>query len=529
MFAVRDDGGRVIIDHATRGEWLGRMWIYRVGRQLIGYALALSLTSALTAVAVVVTRHTEVPNISLLFIPVILVTAVSFGTGPSLLAATLAVVEYDFFLLEPRYTFTITRTQDVLAFAVFVIVALLTSQLAVRARARAEEASRRARDSAALQKLGQALMVEQALPDVLQAITRHVVETLGIRRCAILTPDATGQLALAAATPQGAALERQSFGVAAWVYRQEEERSLRMTGARCLYVPLRTADHVVGVMELVPKRSGEALDPHAHRLVTSLAAQTALVIMRARGDEERQRREVLEESDRLKSALLSAVSHDLRTPLASIKTAATSLILPGDHLGSEAGQELLQTINHEADRLNRLVGNLLDLSRIEAGVLHPALDWYAVSEMLDTVLPRIRPLLASRQLSIDVEPGLPAIHIDLLRVEELLMNLVENVAKYSPPRTSVELVVHRESDGMRIAVVDHGAGVSVQQRDRVFRSFQRGCEHSDRHPGTGLGLAICRGIAEAHGGTITICDTPGGGATFVFTLPASHIEQGVVG
>jgi two-component system sensor histidine kinase KdpD len=335
----------------------------------------------MTAGMVVLSHHVSIPNISLLYLPAILFTAVYFGVGPSLLAATVAVVEFDFFLLAPVYTFNIARAEDALAFVTFVIVALLTSQLAAVARGR---------------------------------------------------------------------------------------------------------------------------------------------------EEERQRRMVLEQSDRLKSGLLNAVSHDLRTPLASIKGSATALLLPDGNLAAQDRTELLETINEEADRLNRLVSNLLDLSRIEAGALRPVLDWYEVPDVIETVLPRLRALLGSRPLRVDLRYDGPAVQVDLLRIEQLLVNLAENAAKYTPPDSPIELAVcNGADDAVTLAFVDHGPGVPERQRARLFRSFQRGREHSDRHPGTGLGLAICRGIAEAHGGTIGFRETPGGGATFVVTLPRRAAQKEV--
>jgi two-component system sensor histidine kinase KdpD len=335
----------------------------------------------MTAAMVLLTNHVSIPNISLLYVPAILFTAVYFGAGPSLLAATVAVVEFDFFLLAPVYTLTITRAEDALAFVTFVIVALLTSQLAAVARGR---------------------------------------------------------------------------------------------------------------------------------------------------EEERRQRTMLEQSDRLKSGLLNAVSHDLRTPLASIKGSATALLLPDGNLAADDRTELLETINEEADRLNRLVSNLLDLSRIEAGALRPVLDWYEVPEVIETVVPRLRALLGNRPLRVDVRYDGPAIHIDLLRIEQLLVNLVENAAKYTPPGSTIDLVVcDGPGQSVRLSVVDHGPGIPERQRARLFRSFQRGRDHSDRHPGTGLGLAICRGIAEAHGGTISFEETPGGGATFTVTLPRVAAREGV--
>jgi two-component system, OmpR family, sensor histidine kinase KdpD len=509
------------------------MWLHRFDRDVGGYIVALSATSGMTAAIVLIGQHASIPNISLLYLPIILVTAVYFGTWPALAAATISVVEYDFFLLPPAFTFTIRQAQDVLAFAIFVIVAVLTSQLAASARERAEAAQLRARESETLYELGQALMSAYDVGDVLRAMTERVAEVFHVRGCAIFVPATGVGLTLAAESPRGhGPRDRASEATVEWVFSHGAEIGLGTSdgyqiGTRRVYVPLRTADRVVGVMEVGPKRSGDALDAGEHRLLTSFAAQAALVIARAQGEEENQRLQVLKESDTLKSALLSSVSHDLRTPLAAIKASATSLQLSDAAWTTEMGQELLQTIDLEADRLNRLVGNLLDLSRIEAGVLRPVLDWYDVNEVVSIVVPRLRPLLNDRILHLDVQPGIPAVHLDLVRIEELITNLVENATRYAPPGSPLELRVWQDDDGLHVAVVDHGSGVPEHQRQRIFSTFYRMEQHSDRNRGTGLGLAICRGIAEAHGGTIRVEETAGGGATFVLTLPPATLEGGV--
>jgi two-component system sensor histidine kinase KdpD len=188
---------------------------------------------------------------------------------------------------------------------------------------------------------------------------------------------------------------------------------------------------------------------------------------------------------------------------------------------------LLLAIDQEADRLNRLVGNLLDLSRIQAGALHPVLDWYDMREVIESVLPRLRLLAGDRPFSLEVQSDIPPVRLDLLRIEELLSNLVENAVKYTPPASPITLRAWCETSGLRIAVADRGPGVPTGQRHHIFETFYRGQPHSDRNPGTGLGLAICRGVAEVHGGTLHVEDTPGGGATFVLTLPPTLIDQGV--
>ncbi len=516
----------------NRANW--RSWaivLYRHTRVVFGHVVALLSVSSGTAAIGALEHFGHVPDASLLYVPAILLTAVSFGTGPSLSAAILAVAEYDFFLLPPVHTFVIDRTEDLVAFAIFVLVAVLTSQLAAQARGRAESARRRARESETLYELGQALMSTRDVDHVLDAITARIADVFRVDRCAIFVPGPDQELRLAAETVRGGRGSRASQSTADWAFRQGTEMMLPTEeGTRSpqrLYVPLRTEERVVGVMEVGLKRSGTQLEVEERRLVMSFAAQASLVIARAQSEEERRRLEVVQASDQLKSALLNAVSHDLRTPLASIKASASALLMSDAMWTVDEGREFLEAIDHQADRLNRLVGNLLDLSRIEAGVLRPVLEWYDVEEVFQTILPHLRPLTDRHPFHVDIQPGLSSVQIDLLRLEELIINLVDNAVKYTPPNSPIELVVRQEAGCLSIAVVDHGPGVPESQRGRVFETFFQGRQQGDRQPGSGLGLAICRGVAQAHGGSISLEETPGGGASFTVRLPLQPIGEPV--
>jgi two-component system, OmpR family, sensor histidine kinase KdpD len=494
--------------------------------RFLAYLVAVVATSAGTAAIAAIDHAIHIPNISLLYLPPILIVAVYFGTLPSLVAATVAVLEYDFFLLQPLYAFTINQVQDILAFVIFVVVALLTSQLAASARQKAESSQRRANESTTLYELGRALMSAHDVQRMLESITQRIVDVFQVDRCAIFVPRDDDRLTMAAETFRSGSRDRASHAAANWAFRRGTEVGIPAAGGTMqqqrLYVPLRTADRIVGAME-VGTRRGESLDADERRLVVSFAAQAALVIAQAQSEEERTRLRVAEESDRLKSALLNAVSHDLRTPLASIKASATTLLLAETSWTAEEGREMLQAIDHEADRLNRLVGNLLDLSRIEAGTLRPVLDWYDVQEVVQTMMPRMRSLIGGRILSVDVQSEIPPVHVDLVRIEELVMNLVENAIKYTPPTSPIELCIRCDRGAVTLAVIDHGPGVPAEQQAQIFEAFYQGKRQGDRAAGAGLGLAICRGVASAHGGAIQIADTAGGGATFTLSLPPSSV------
>lgn len=498
-----------------------------------GYVLATAMASATTVVVALIDHLIHVPNISLLYVPPILLTAIYFGTGPSLWGAGLSVVEYDFFLVAPAFTLTVNRIEDVLALVVFCSVAVIASQLAVSVRSRAEAAQWRARESRTLYELGQALMFARDIGEVLTRISREVTRTFDAVSCAIYVPKDGESLEVAAGSGSYDPEDREANAAAAYAYSKGSEVSMPGRRSRLStrsgpaeYVPLRAADQVVGVMGLKLKPSSEGMSAAEHGLLNSVAAQAAVSIARAQTEEQRRRLEILEEEDRLKSALISSVSHDLRTPLASIKASATSLLLADKAWPPEEQRELLTAIDSESDRLNRLVGNLLDMSRIESGALHPRLDWYDVNEVVDAALAQAKPVLAGRIVTTRLSEGPSLVLLDLTLVAQAVANLVDNAARYTDTHVPLEVEARLAGGRLCLAVVDHGSGVPFDQRDRIFKRFSRTSRNGESGPGVGLGLAICRGIAEAHEGTIRLLPTPGGGSTFVLDLPQPSTVAG---
>jgi two-component system sensor histidine kinase KdpD len=279
----------------------------------------------------------------------------------------------------------------------------------------------------------------------------------------------------------------------------------------------------IGVLEVVP-RVNQKPDPEREHLLATFANGAAIVLEQARLSREEHEAALARESDRLKSALLSSVSHDLRTPLAGIKAAASSLLQPDIAWSEEDRHAFLVDIDHEADRLTRLVSNLLDLSRIEAGAIKPDKDWEDVGELVDRVLRRMAPRLANHTVLRQVADGLPQVRLDAVQIEQVLTNLIENAAKYSPPDTPIAIqanVVHDPSHGhmVRIAVTDRGVGIPAAEQERIFDKFYRVTEGSRGVSGTGMGLAIVKGLVEAHGGLVCVESTPGAGSTFSVLLP----------
>jgi two-component system sensor histidine kinase KdpD len=288
---------------------------------------------------------------------------------------------------------------------------------------------------------------------------------------------------------------------------------------------LRAGPRVLGVLRATQRSLAEPLSEAEQDQQKTIAAQLVLVLERARLAEAAGQAHALAESDRLKSALLSSISHDLRTPLAVIKGAATNLLQ--DDVGWEAAarREFLITINQETDHLNRLVGNLLDMSRIEAGALNPARSWQDLGELIAEVAERLLPRLDGHPLELDLPADLPPVQISYTQIDQVLTNLVENAAKYSPPGTPISVRARPGDAEVQVEVLDSGPGIPETMISRIFDKFFRTVEPERHADGTGLGLAICKGIVEAHGGRIWVENRPTGGARFIFTLPLRDLRN----
>jgi two-component system, OmpR family, sensor histidine kinase KdpD len=470
------------------------------------------------------------PSIPLFFlVPVLLSSAVGgsiVGTALSIVAVTV----WDWFFIPPFYAFTVYSPRDVFALLVFLAVALLTGQLAAGVRRRAQEALRRAAGAEALYELSTALIARRDLISVLEALTARLQRAFNLEACAILLPERTADCwrtaAVAGKLPAKQRVEsnRTLHGMAVWVNAHGEPSRLPKEGVELL--PLRSGDRSVGVLQLAAP-AGERLDGEREQLLRTFANGAAIAIEQARLAQEERVAALALESDRLKTALLSSVSHDLRTPLAGIKAAATSLLQEDIQWSAEDRRAFASDIDAEADRLTRLVSNLLDLSRIEAGGIQPDREWEDVADMILRVVERSAPQLKAHPVSTDVPADLPPVYLDAVQIEQVLTNLLENAAKYSPDGSPISITATvapgpDDESELRISVVDHGPGISRIEQDRVFDKFYRIRGSSRRTAGTGMGLAIVRGLVAAHDGRVWVESEPGSGSTFVIALPLLH-------
>lgn len=485
------------------------------------------------------------PSIPLFFLVPMLIASTLGGQFAGVLVSIAAVVVWDWFFIPPLYTVTIYYPRDVLALVVFLFDALLTGQLSTFARRTTEDAIRRARTSEALYDLSVALIGSHDLTSILPTLTQRLRETFHLEACAILLRDsdrpAWRTAAVSGTVPDELKIERSRnvAGILSWVGNTGQMCGLGRSGdpigqspqtssvspslRRAEFWPLRVGTRLVGVLELV-YRPGTELDPQRDQLLTTLVNGAAIALEQDRLFREEQEAALALESDRLKSALLSSVSHDLRTPLAGIKAAASSLLQTDVEWSEEDRRAFAADIDAEADRLTRLVSNLLDLSRIEAGAIVPNKDWEDIGELIERVVRRVQPRFPGHVIRLAIAGRLPPVRLDTVHMEQILTNLIENAAKYSPDGAPVEVSARVDTSPghapeLHLSVADHGVGIPPGEQKRIFDKFYRVAGSWRRASGTGMGLAIVKGLIEANGGHIEVESQPGEGSTFTVVLP----------
>jgi len=453
------------------------------------------MVAALTAALYLLRDQLGTPVVALLYLLPVGLSTLLWGLPAGLAAAVGAFLAFNYFFIRPYYSLAVHTPSDLLALLTFLVVAALISQLMGRARAREAEAEAREHEAVHLYELSLAL-AGQSTPE---AIARTVADHLQ----AVFRPE-TVEVVIQYEARLAPRVARLPFG------------SPPPADAPGCVVPLMAAKGLIGEIRLW--RAAPFTQPAEDRLLRLFANEGALAIGRARLAQAETAAQVLGESDRLKSALLSSVSHELRTPLATIKAAATSLRQGEVSWESETRAELLEIMEEEADHLNRLVGNLLDMSRIEAGALQPHRQWNQLSEIVESALARLRRAAEQHVVQVDVPDDLPLAPVDTALMQQVFMNLLSNSLKFAPPHTVIR-VSAETSDGesLRVQVSNQGPPVAAKDLEHIFDKFYRVTD-ADRVTGTGLGLSICKGIVEAHGGRIWAENLPAGLA-FKFTLP----------
>ncbi len=483
-------------------------------RLVTAYPIALGSVAACTGLIALLRLPLPGAHLAILYLLPVLAVASLWGRGPALAAAVLSFLTYNFSFIDPVFTLTIRDPGEWPTLLVFLFTALVAGQLAAALRLQAEEAQARAGLLADLYALTQTLITDRESGELLVLIAEQVIATFRVRECDILLPDPVGQLCVRA----HAAARRPGGGNAEEVARDFDRAEVGASRpGTALFVPLLAGTRRVGLMRVVHDE-GAAPDEERRRLLPTFAAGAALAIERGLLTEATARAATLARSDALKSTLLSAVSHELRTPLAAIKGSVSSLLEDEVAVHWDAAQrrEFLLTIDEETDRLTRLVANLLDLSRIEAGVLRPRREPYALDELLWGAVERLGP--AADRVRLQIPAGLPLVPLDPVLMERVVGNLLENALKYSPPGSPVALRARRTDTTAEIVVADRGPGIPAAERERIFERFYR-ADPTRPVKGFGLGLALSLALVEAHDGRIWVGAAVGGGARFVIALP----------
>lgn len=526
------------------------------------YSLMAAILALTTAALWPLRESAGLLNIGLVYLVEIIGVTVFLGRRAGIVASLLGFALLVYFMVPPYLTFVIADFHNILALFVFLGVSLLISWLIATAQEQARQAHLRAEDIARLYELSQSIIGAQSAADILSAVTRKVHEVFEPQSCWILLPDTEGQakagtaastLKVAAQAPSDAPPpDRNEMSLAIWAFEHgreigrdgtapggrrgshsdngagEPSTARSMLNARqpsltdqsashTTFVPLQAAQRVIGVLGVVGNK-GKRPFTHAERtMLATFADQAGVALERLYLLSEAERAELLARTDNLKSALMSAVSHDLRTPLASIIASVTSLMEPDIEWDEDTRRDFLQGIYDEATRLNRLVGNLLDMSRIEGGALKPEKDWYSIGEVIESVVQRLEPSANEHPLSVEMEPDLPLLLLDFAQVYQVITNILENALKHTPPGTRIEVRAGKTGDTIVVDIQDNGPGVPREHLPHLFDKFYQ--VEKGEHNGTGLGLAIARGLVEAHGGHITASDRPGGGLQIRFTLP----------
>jgi two-component system sensor histidine kinase KdpD len=481
------------------------------------YGWAMAVIALASGAAWLTLPFFELANLVMVYLLGIVVVATRYGRGPSLVASILSVAALDFFFVPPVFTFAVTDVRYLFTFVVMLVVGLVTSSLAARIRMQAEAARQREQRTAALYAMSRELASTRGLDELLAIAVRHISEVFR-SQIVVLLPGAGGE----SLVPWGSGqftLDSNELGVGKWVHEHHQPAGLgtaTLPGAAALYLPLQAPRGPVGVLGIRPA-DRHALDApdQLHQLET-FSNQTALAIERANLADEAQQAQVRIETERLRNSLLSSVSHDLRTPLATIKGAATTILENGSKLDARTRQELLESVREEADRLNRLVQNLLEMTRLESGALQLRKEWHPLEEVIGAALSRLGKELTDRRVDTHVPAGLPLVPIDDVLIEQVLVNLLDNAVKYTPTSSPIRILATSTDEAVTVEVADHGPGLPRGEEDKVFEKFYRGLPGGR---GAGLGLAISQGIVKAHGGHIWAQNLPEGGVAFLFTLP----------
>jgi len=469
-----------------------------------------------TLVATILLPYFDLANIVMLFLLTVVLVAISFGRGPAALAAIINVAAFDFFFVPPRFSFAVSDVQYLLTFAIMLAVGLIVGQMTAWLRYQARVASHREERSRAVYEFARDLSSLLQTEQVVETATSSIAGTFH-SKVAIIVPDAQERLTPGPGSSPSVTVD---LGAAQWAYDKGQPAGTgtdTLAGSELLYLPLRAPMRTRGVLAIKPANRRLLLVPEQKRHLDTFAALTAIALERVHYVEVAQQALLTMESERLRNSLLSALSHDLRTPLTALLGLAESLAFTSSPM-SAAQQETAQAIADEARRMHAMVENLLDMARIQSGEVKLRRQWHPFVEVVGSALKAAQAALMRHPVEVTIAPDLPLVEFDAMLIERVLYNLLENAGKYTPADTQVKIAASVSEGKLLVAVSDRGPGIPKSQEEIIFEKFTRGSRESST-PGVGLGLAISRAIVEAHDGKIWAETSPGGGARFCFTLP----------
>ncbi|MHC1781760.1 MAG: ATP-binding protein [Anaerolineaceae bacterium] len=497
---------------------------------IIRYLYAVFVVIAATLLGFPLLGYIHPTNMVMLFLAAVVLSAAYLGRGPSMLASFLSILAFDYFFIHPQFSLDVSDTQYLITFFGLLAVSLVISNLAGLVRDQVVSLRDRETQTATLYSLSRELTILVDLQAILDTIVQQIAETFS-RESVILLPEG-GQLAILAASPN-LILDDDDRTAAEWTFEHGQPagrgtNTMHLASLRCQ--PLRSPRGLIGVLGVRPADPGAFLSPDQTRFLEAYASLAALAIERVNLAEEASRAQIMSAKEKLQIALLNSISHDLRTPLATITGVLSSLFEAEQNNGLDVQLDktdrldLIETAWGESRRLNRLVGNLLDMTRVESGALNLHSRAGDLQDLIGAALRRLEDLHFEHPVQTDLPSDLPPVMMDFVLIEQVLVNLLDNADKYSEPGQPVEISARREGGDIEISVSDRGEGIPGEDLERVFEKFYRANPKGGAR-GTGLGLSICRGIIEAHGGHIWAENRHGGGTTFSFTLPIEEKES----
>ncbi len=500
-------------------------WPHR--QTLARYFTSLLFVLAATGIGALIHPLVSPTNLVMVYLLAVVLAALYLGRGPAILVSILGLLSFDYFFVPPSFTFAVSDTEYLLTFAGMLVVGVVISQLTTRVREQVELVQRREIDMATLYALSRDLAVADRMETIIQAIITNIGQTFG-REVVVLLPDpeTEGRLISHGSGPEYTPGENE-VAVAIWAFQHGQPAGRGTDTLPAIdihFLPLKTPRGVVGILGVKPQDPKSRLTPEQARLLDALAGQAALAIERAQLADQARRALLMEATEKLQTALLNSISHDLRTPLVSITGALSSLKEESVAVDDEVRRSLVDTAYQEADRLNRLVGNLLNMTRIEAGAMKVVREPGDIQDAIGTALEQLSEQLGDRPITVDVPPDIPLIPMDFVLIVQVLVNVFDNALKYSPEGSLIEAHALIAGAYMEVQIADRGIGIPTEDLPRVFDKFYR-VQRPENVIGTGLGLSICKGIVEAHGGFIGAENRKGGGTIITMALPLNGVKQ----